>query len=411
MSDSADPSWRRNQRVMVATVFVVFMGFAFVLPFLPLYVRELGVADDAAAALWAGVIIGVAPLVAGLMAPLWGRLADHHGQKPIALLALGAYVVFLALSAKARTPLELLGLRVAIGLFGGIGPLSLAMASAGAPKERTGQAVGAVQAAQILAAAVGPLVGGTLADFIGMRQSFVVTAGICGVAWVLVLLGFQAPRAATAAAARDEEKGSIRAILRLPGVASVGAVLFFVNFVGRSFTPILPLQLERLGVGADRLALHTGVLISAYAVAAASSAIGAGRLSRARSPKPLLLASLTAGGLAVLPIAFVTSFAQFVGLGVAFGLVSGGSLTLCYTLGVRSAPEHSRATAFGVLASAALFGGAVSPSVAGLLTRWNLVGIYYLDAAIYAAVVLFAIAFVPGDADSERLSAPRAQTS
>ena len=109
----------------------------------------------------------------------------------------------------------------------------------------------------------------------------------------------------------------------------------------------------------------------------------------------LLLASLAAGGFAVLPIAYVTSFAQFIGLAVAFGLASGGSLTLCYTLGSRSAPEHSRATAFGVLASAALFGGAVSPSVAGLLAGWELVGIYYLDAAVYAALVVFAIIFVP----------------
>ena len=395
MSASADTGWRRNQRVMVATVFVVFMGFAFVLPFLPLYVRELGVADDAAAALWAGVLIGTAPLVAGLMAPVWGRLADRHGQKPIALLALGAYVVFLGLSALARTPVELLGLRIGIGLFGGIGPLSLAMASAGAPKDRTGQAVGAVQAAQILAAAVGPLVGGTLADTVGMRQSFLVTAAICAAAWGLVLLGFREPRGEKVAATTAAKRGSIRAVLRLPEVASIGVVLFFVNFIGRSFTPILPLQLEQLGVDAGRLALHTGGLISAYAVAAATSATLAGKWSRARSPHVLLISSLAAGGLTVLPIAFVTSFAQFIGLAVAFGLVSGGSLTLAYTIGSRSAPEHSRATAFGVLASAALFGGAVSPAVAGFLARWELRGIYYLDAALYAALVLFALALAP----------------
>ena len=78
-------AWVRNQYVMVATVFVVFTGFAFVLPFLPLYVRELGVPDEERAALWAGVLIGVAPLLAGLLAPVWGRLADRYGQKGIAV--------------------------------------------------------------------------------------------------------------------------------------------------------------------------------------------------------------------------------------------------------------------------------------------------------------------------------------
>ena len=75
--------WVRNQYVMVATVFVVFTGFAFVLPFLPLYVRELGVEGDETVALWSGVLVGIAPLLAGLMAPVWGRLADRHGQKPM----------------------------------------------------------------------------------------------------------------------------------------------------------------------------------------------------------------------------------------------------------------------------------------------------------------------------------------
>ena len=72
-------SARRNQLVTVAMVFAVFTGFAFVLPFLPLFVRELGVEEPERAALWAGVLIGVAPLFAGLLAPVWGRLADRHG--------------------------------------------------------------------------------------------------------------------------------------------------------------------------------------------------------------------------------------------------------------------------------------------------------------------------------------------
>src|SRR3712207_1539607 len=95
----APEPWRRNEQVMVATVFVVFTGFAFVLPFMALYVRELGVSAPSDVALWAGVLIGIAPLVAGLMAPVWGRLADRYGQKRMALRAVGSYVVLLLLSA------------------------------------------------------------------------------------------------------------------------------------------------------------------------------------------------------------------------------------------------------------------------------------------------------------------------
>ena len=145
-------------------VFVVFMGFAFVIPFLPLYVRELGVEDREKATLWAGLLIAVSPLLAGLLAPVWGRLADRYGQKPMAVRALVASAVFLFLSAFVRNVEQLLVCRIATGLFGGIGPLGLAMATSLAPREQTGRAVGLIQAAQILSAAVGPFAGGFLAD-------------------------------------------------------------------------------------------------------------------------------------------------------------------------------------------------------------------------------------------------------
>ena len=103
------------------------------------------------------MLIGVSPLLAGLLAPAWGRLADRHGQKGIAVKALVAYVILLALSAAVQGIGQLFALRIGVGLFGGIGPLGLAMATASAPREDTGRAVGMVQAAQILSAAIGPL--------------------------------------------------------------------------------------------------------------------------------------------------------------------------------------------------------------------------------------------------------------
>ncbi len=377
--------WQRNQYVMVATVFVVFTGFAFVLPFLTLYVRELGVEGEEAAAAWAGLLIGIAPLLAGLLAPLWGRWADRHGQKRMAVRALASYVVLLALSAFVTDVWQLLALRAGVGLFGGIGPLGLAMATSLAPREQTGKAVGMIQGAQILAAAVGPFAGGALADSIGIRLTFLVTAALCGAALALVLVYYQ--EAPTAAGHAGAASASFREILRLPQVLSLLVVLFLVSFVGRSFTPILPLHLKELGVSPARLAFSTGVLISAYSVAAALSASVLGRASRTLAPRVLLAASLVGGALTVLPMALVTTFPAMTGLAILVGLASGGCLTLCYTIGGLMVPADRRTTAFGFFSGAALFGGALSPSVAGLLAHWQLRGIYYVDAAIFGVLV------------------------
>jgi len=374
--------WRRNLYVTVTMVFVVFLGFAFVLPFVPLYVRELGVEDERAVALWSGVIIGIAPLLAGLLAPVWGRWADRLGAKRMALRALGAYVVLLALSAVARSPLELLLLRAGIGLFGGIGPLGLGMATSLAPRDRTGHAVGLVQSAQILSAAVGPFAGGLLADAIGIRGTFLVTSAICGLALLVVMVGYhEAPVHADAAHAGAQM--SFREVLALPGVLSLLAVLFLVNFIGRSFTPILPLHLERLGVAPGRLAIATGTAISVFSVMAALSSALLGRLSGRASPRHLLTASLLGGAATVLPMTLAPSFEAFLGLATLMGLASGGALTLCYTIGGLLVPGERRTTAFGFFSGAALFGGAVSPSVAGLLTAIDLKAIYVVDGLLY----------------------------
>jgi DHA1 family multidrug resistance protein-like MFS transporter len=396
-------TWRRNQYVMTATVFVVYTGFAFVLPFLPLFVRELGVVDREQAALWAGVLIGIAPLLAGLLAPLWGRLADRYGQKPMALRALISYVVLLALSALVGSVWELFLCRVGIGLFGGIGPLGLAMATALAPREQIGRAIGLVQAAQILSAAFGPFAGGFLADTIGVRRTFLLTALLCAGAVVLVARFYEdgPPRAPRVGDPVKPGPG-LSLTLRLPGVPALLLVLFLVNFVGRSFTPILPLHLERVGVPTARLASATGALISVYSLAAALSSALLGRATRRLAPRRLLIWSLVGGALAVAPMVVVPSFRAFLALAVLLGLASGGALTLCYTIGGLMVPGDAKATAFGFFSGAALFGGAISPSVAGLLAHWNLLGIYWIDSLLFAGL---ALSLLPGGL-GERGSSP-----
>jgi len=381
-------AWERNQYVMTAVVFVVFTGFAFVLPFLPLFVRELGVDDPEKAVLWAGALIGVSPLLAGLLAPVWGRLADHYGQKKMALRALVSYVFLLALSAMVRDVYQLLACRIGIGLFGGIGPLGLAMATSRTPREHTGRAVGFIQAAQILSAAVGPLAGGALADTIGVRRTFLVTSALCAVSIVLLARFYEEGERPAADTALPAGGISFGGVVRLAGVPGLLVVLFLVNFVGRSFTPILPLHLERLGVPARQLASATGALISAYSIAAALSATILGRASRTLPPRRLLAASLAGGALTVAPMSAVSTFPEFLALAALLGLASGGALTLSYTIGGLMVPAHARTTAFGFFSGAALFGGALSPSVAGLIAHWHLLGIYWVDAALFGFLAI-----------------------
>ena len=91
-------------------------------------------------------------------------------------------------------------------------------------------------------------------------------------------------------------------------------------------------------------------------------------------------------------MALVPSYRAFLALAVLGGLVGGGTLTLCYTMGGLMVPQGIRTTAFGFFSGAALFGGAISPSIAGLIAHASLRGIYWVDAALYlvlAAVLVW----------------------
>jgi hypothetical protein len=62
-------AWRRNLFAVTAVSFIGFTGFTLVMPFLPLFIRQLGVSDVGEIALWAGVSLGVTPAVNALVSP------------------------------------------------------------------------------------------------------------------------------------------------------------------------------------------------------------------------------------------------------------------------------------------------------------------------------------------------------
>ena len=164
------------------------------------------------------------------------------------------------------------------------------------------------------------------------------------------------------ASAAPAKSLSFFGVLRLPGVRRLLVILFFVNFVGRSITPVLPTHLERLGVAQSISRSPRGSSSPAYAVMAALSATVLGRATRKQVAPGSPGGEPPGGspdGAAHGPLS--PSFATFLSLAVLLGLASGGALTLCYTMGGPLVPSEHKTTAFGFFSAAALFGGAVSP--------------------------------------------------
>jgi MFS family permease len=93
--------WQVNLAALLAVLFVAFVGLSFSAPFLPLLVCHLGVTEPRAVARWSGVLMGLGPLSAVVVSPLWGRLADRIGGRLLLLRTVFGFAALNALSAIA----------------------------------------------------------------------------------------------------------------------------------------------------------------------------------------------------------------------------------------------------------------------------------------------------------------------
>jgi MFS family permease len=377
-------SWKRNQAAITAAAFVGFTGFTLVMPFLPLYFRQLGVTDIGEIALWTGMTLGVSPAIAALTAPLWGRVGDRFGHKLLVQRSLISFVVVMTSMAHVTQAWHLFALRALQGFFAGYGPLVLSMAALSAPREKMALAIGTVQTAQRLGPAIGPVIGGMLAPVFGLRNSFYVAAVFYLVAFVMITVLYREPPRAPRTS-EQKERTPFASILAFENFLLVMVLLFGLQLVDRSFGPVLPLHLGEIGYSAAEVPVVAGILFSVMAFMTALGNQLSSRLLRRHSPRVIIawtvLIAAAALGVFVLSAAL---WLLIVPLAV-FGLCLGTAITTAYTAGGAVIPREVHGTAFGFLTTASMTGVAISPVMSGLL------GVRSIRSVFVAAIVVLGI--------------------
>jgi DHA1 family multidrug resistance protein-like MFS transporter len=378
----AAPDWRRNQTAVTTATFMGFTGFTLVMPFLPLYFSQLGVTDTADVAIWSGVCLGVTPGITALMAPTWARLADRYGRKMMVARSLGSFVVIMGLMAFVTAPWQVFALRAIQGLFAGYGPIALTMAAESAPPEQVATAIGWVQTAQRLGPALGPVIGGTLAQAVGLRQSFLVSAAVYLAALILVLAVYREPRAARPDGPAAPARGvSYKELRGYPHFFLFVATVFGLQLVDRSLGPILPLYLEEIGLAPERIPFLAGVLFTTTAGSAAVGNQATKWLIERRRAGELVPVMAAVAAVAALIFAVSAPVAVLLAIAVGFGFAIGVATTSIYTAATQSVPSEARSSMLAYLTSAYLVGLAASPVAAGLVGAQSMRAVFLLDAA------------------------------
>lgn len=398
-------AWKANLAALFVAQLCAMIAFSFVFPFVPLYVRALGVADNAAAARWSGVISAASAITMAIAQPIWGNLADRYGRRVMVLRSIAAASVTLALMGLARHPWHLLVLRLLQGGFTGTIAASNALVATSVPRERLGRSLGLMQVALYVGASVGPFVGGVVADRLGYRIACFAAGGLILLSLLLVVTcvreSFTPP---PEGAPRQSVLANSRQMLNVSGLPLVMGIAFLVQYGASAVSPILALFIHELAEGVDA-ASTAGTIMAGTGVASALAAIVVGRLGDRFGHRWILPLCLLGAALSCLPQAFVRSPLELFELRLVLGLFLGGLMPSTNALLVGLVPSRRRGAAFGLAGTAVSLANAAGPlSGAFFGGALGMRSVFFVTALLYfvgLGLVLLGYRLLPRRTDNE----------
>lgn len=357
--------WRRNLVICVFGSFTTIVAMTLLLPFLPLYVEQLGVTDHAAIAEWSGIAYGATFFSAALTAPVWGWLADLYGRKLMLIRASLGMAIAMSLIGMAHNVYELVALRLLAGLLGGYSSGSTILVAAQTPKARSGWALGVLASGVMAGNLVGPLVGGVLPPLIGIRSTFLMAGAIIFITFLgttFLIREEKRPRKTGPGKSRGAwslipDKRPIVAML------ATGMLLMLANM---SIEPIITVYVAQL-VEPSRVTFVAGLVMSAAALGAILSSSYLGKLADRVGHWSVIIACLAVSALLLIPQAFVVSGWQLIGLRFLMGLSLGGLLPCIASVIRHNVPESIAGGILGYSVSSQYTGQVVGPLAGGFV--------------------------------------------
>ena len=358
--------WKRNLTISLIGSFTTIVAMTLLLPFLPLYVEELGVRDHAAIVQWSGIAYGATFFAAAFVAPLWGRLGDIYGRKLMLVRASLGMTIAISLMGMAGDVWQLVALRLFVGLAGGYSSGSMVLVATQTPKDRSAWALGMLSSGIMAGNLVGPLIGGVLPPIIGIRGTFLAAGGIIFLAFLataFLIKEEKSPSRKQAAKASGgwssiPDKGPVIAMLL------TGMLLMLANM---SIEPIITVYVAQLAKDQSQVTMISGVVMSAAALGSILSASRLGKLADRIGHWPVIGGALAVAAVLLIPQAFVTSSWQLIILRFLMGIALGGLLPCISAVIRHSVPDSAAGSILGLSVSSQYVGQVAGPVLGGFV--------------------------------------------
>lgn len=362
-------NWKIILAILTANVVFMSASYTMLIPFLPMYlVRELGVSQSEVT-MWSGVVFSVTFLIGGIMAPVWGKMADTHGKKPMAIRSgLGLALSYL-LGGMVTSPEQMVGVRVLQGFAAGLWSVCLAIATSSVPVGKLGMSLGILQSGLTAGNVIGPLIGGVLASMFGMRTSFYLGGAVLFM--ITLVFWFYIPEPPGSKASKEEAANEpATALLKNTPIREALICSGIVQMVILLIQPIISLYVEKLYHGTDNIIFVAGLVFSLVGIASAMTAPFWGRFGQNRGFYLSLALSSVCAGVVMIMQSVPSSLLLFAALNFTVGLFFAGIQPSISAILANKTERTQRGRVFGMLFSAQQFGSMVGPLIGGLIASF-----------------------------------------
>ena len=355
-------SWRVNLISVWFGCFFTGLAISQILPFLPLYISQLGVTSHEGLSMWSGLTFSVTFLISAIVSPMWGSLADRKGRKLMLLRASLGMAIAILLQAFATNVWQLFLLRGVMGLTSGYIPNAMALVASQVPRERSGWALSTLSTAQISGVIGGSLMGGFIADHVGLRAVFCITAALLVVSFLVTL--FLIKEGVRPTIKKSERLSGKAVFASLPYPALVISLFFttmVIQLCNGSIGPILALFIKSMVPDSSNIAFLSGLIASVPGISALISAPRLGKLGDRIGTERILMATLIFAVVLFFAMSWVTTPLQLGILRFLLGFADGAMLPAVQTLLVKYSSEQITGRIFGYNQSFMYLGNVAGP--------------------------------------------------
>lgn len=307
--------WKKNLWILWVTQVISLMSFGFGLPFMLPYIKELGVLTESDQNLYVTILAAAPAITMGIMAPIWGNLADRFGRKLMILRAMFMAVLIIGAMGLVSNVNQLIVLRLMQGLFTGTVTAALTFIASNTPKEHMTYALGTISSSTFIGYSIGPMLGGTVARLFGIRTSFLIGSALMIVGALTVLFLIKEDKSTLMSKSKDKisQKDKYKNIF-IPTIIIILFMLFFLRISRSMFAPYIANFLDRFIEDDGVLAQVTGIITGLVGFSTASASMIMGRVAQKLDKMKLMIIMLGLGVILMISILKYDEIANYLGI-------------------------------------------------------------------------------------------------